>query len=303
MSHSFNKLVNFNQAITSLNQADENQLGAGEVEIVGAGCGQLDLMTIKAARIVSQAEALVYDSLVSSDILSLVSPECQRHFVGKRCGQPSYKQDDINALLAKLALQGLKVVRLKGGDPHIFGRGAEESIYLAKKGVVSRFTPGVTAALGCASTTGIPLTYRGTARSVTLVTGTRFISEGNHQAPTQWKALLAAESTLVFYMGKEQATAISAGLLAVDAPAQLPVAFVTNGGRPNQLVTFANVNNMADKAQTIKGSGPTLIIIGDVVAVGQELTALLDDIDTHSADANLANNSMADYHLDEVVNG
>ncbi|MCL1045275.1 uroporphyrinogen-III C-methyltransferase [Shewanella electrodiphila] len=296
MSHSFNQLVNFNQAITSVNESSANTLGAGEVEIVGAGCGQLDLMTIKAARIVSQAEALVYDSLVSSDILSLVSPDCQRHFVGKRCGQPSYKQDDINALLAKLALQGLKVVRLKGGDPHIFGRGAEESLYLAKKSIVSRFTPGVTAALGCASTTGIPLTYRGTARSVTLVTGTRFISEGNHQAPTQWKALLAAESTLVFYMGKEQATAISQGLMAVDAPAELPVAFVTNGGRPNQLVTFATVSNMADKASLIKDSGPTLIIIGEVVAVGQELTELLDNID-RSADA------FGRYDMAEVVNG
>ncbi|MDO6611917.1 uroporphyrinogen-III C-methyltransferase [Shewanella sp. 1_MG-2023] len=296
MSHSFNQLVNFNQAITSVNESSANILGAGEVEIVGAGCGQLDLMTIKAARIVSQAEALVYDSLVSSDILSLVSPDCQRHFVGKRCGQPSYKQDDINALLAKLALQGLKVVRLKGGDPHIFGRGAEESLYLAKKSIVSRFTPGVTAALGCASTTGIPLTYRGTARSVTLVTGTRFISEGNHQAPTQWKALLAAESTLVFYMGKEQATAISQGLMAVDAPAELSVAFVTNGGRPNQLVTFATVSNMADKASLIKDSGPTLIIIGEVVAVGQELTELLNNID-RSADA------FGRYDMAEVVNG
>lgn len=298
MSHSFNKLVNFNQAITSVNDASVNELGVGEVEIVGAGCGQLDLMTIKAARIVSQAEALVYDSLVSSDILSLVSPQCQRHFVGKRCGQPSYKQDDINALLAKLAQQGLKVVRLKGGDPHIFGRGAEESLYLAKKGIMSRFTPGVTAALGCASTTGIPLTYRGTARSVTLVTGTRFISEGNHQAPTQWKALLAAESTLVFYMGKEQATAISAGLLAVDAPADLPVAFVTNGGRPNQLITFANVSNMADKASTIKDSGPTLMIIGEVVAVGQELAELLEGIDKPSV-----NEYSENYQMAEVVNG
>ena len=281
MSHSLNKLVNFNRAITS-----NNDLISGEVEIVGAGCGQLDLMTIKAARIVSQAEALVYDSLVSSDILSLVSVDCQRHFVGKRCGQPSYKQDAINELLAKLAFQGLKVVRLKGGDPHIFGRGAEESLYLAKMGITSRFTPGITAALGCASTTGIPLTYRGTARSVTLVTGTKF-----DQSPTHWKGLLEAESTLVFYMGKEQATAISAGLMAVNADTNLPVAFVTNGGRPNQMITYANVTNMAEQAKLIKDSGPTLIIIGEVVAVGQELAALLTDIKANP------------QQMAEVVNG
>ncbi|WP_076536119.1 uroporphyrinogen-III C-methyltransferase [Shewanella sp. UCD-KL21] len=272
MSHTLNKLINLNDA------AANNDLISGDVEIVGAGCGQLDLMTIKAARIVSQAEAIVYDSLVSSDILSLVSVDCQRHFVGKRCGQPSYKQGDINALLAKLALQGLKVVRLKGGDPHIFGRGAEESLYLARLGITSRFTPGITAALGCASTTGIPLTYRGTARSVTLVTGTRITNDGLDQAPTHWKGLLEAQSTLVFYMGKEQATAISAGLMAVNADAKLPVAFVTNGGRPNQLITYANVSNMAEQATLIKDSGPTLIIIGEVVAVGQELSGLLSDI-------------------------
>ncbi|MDO6638472.1 MULTISPECIES: uroporphyrinogen-III C-methyltransferase [unclassified Shewanella] len=278
MSHTLNKLINFNSA------AANNDLISGDVEIVGAGCGQLDLMTIKAARIVSQAEALVYDSLVSSDILSLVSADCQRHFVGKRCGQPSYKQDDINALLAKLATQGLKVVRLKGGDPHIFGRGAEESLYLAKLGIASRFTPGITAALGCASTTGIPLTYRGMARSVTLVTGTRITNDGLDQAPTHWKGLLEAQSTLVFYMGKEQAAAISAGLMSVKAEANLPVALVTNGGRPNQLITYANVSNMAKQATLIKDSGPTLIIIGEVVAVGQELAGLLSDIKAKPTD-------------------
>ncbi|WP_082972175.1 uroporphyrinogen-III C-methyltransferase [Shewanella sp. UCD-FRSSP16_17] len=284
MSHSISQLVNHSVAGSNPSKVTSSELVAGEVEIVGAGCGQLDLLTIKAARIISQADALVYDSLVSSDILSLVSVDCERHFVGKRCGQPSYKQDDINSLLAKLAFQGKKVVRLKGGDPHIFGRGAEESLFLAKNGLISRFTPGVTAALGCASNTGIPLTFRGTARSVTLVTGTKF-----DQAPTHWKALLAAESTLVFYMGKEQAKAISSGLLAVDAPADLPVAFITNGGRPNQLVTYANVSTMAEQAETIKDSGPTLIIIGEVVAVGQELAALLADVSATS--------------MAEVVNG
>tara|TARA_R110002167_G_scaffold133496_1_gene318589 strand:- start:51593 stop:52477 length:885 start_codon:yes stop_codon:yes gene_type:complete len=271
-------MIKGHQSINALGHA-ANELHAGDVAIVGAGCGQLELMTLKAARIVAQAEALVFDSLVSSDILTLVTPSCQRHFVGKRCGQPSKKQDDINELLLTLAQQGLKVVRLKGGDPHIFGRGSEEALYLAQNGIRSQFIPGVTAALGCASSTGIPLTYRGMARSVTLITGTKMTDADNANAPTQWQALLAAQSTLVFYMGKEQAASISIGLLDTQCGANLPVAFVTNGGRPNQIVTYATVASMADAALTIKDSGPTLIIIGDVVSVGQQLNALLADID------------------------
>ncbi|MGI2107412.1 uroporphyrinogen-III C-methyltransferase [Shewanella frigidimarina] len=271
-------MIKGHQSINALGHA-ANELHAGDVAIVGAGCGQLELMTLKAARIVAQAEALVFDSLVSSDILMLVTPSCQRHFVGKRCGQPSKKQDDINELLLTLAQQGLKVVRLKGGDPHIFGRGSEEALYLAQNGIRSQFIPGVTAALGCASSTGIPLTYRGMARSVTLITGTKMTDADNANAPTQWQALLAAQSTLVFYMGKEQAASISIGLLDAQCGANLPVAFVTNGGRPNQIVTYATVTSMADAALTIKDSGPTLIIIGDVVSVGQQLNALLADID------------------------
>ncbi|RPA62529.1 uroporphyrinogen-III C-methyltransferase [Shewanella frigidimarina] len=271
-------MIKGHQSINALGHA-ANELHAGDVAIVGAGCGQLELMTLRAARIVAQAEALVFDSLVSSDILTLVTPSCQRHFVGKRCGQPSKKQDDINELLLTLAQQGLKVVRLKGGDPHIFGRGSEEAHYLAQNGIRSQFIPGVTAALGCASSTGIPLTYRGMARSVTLITGTKMTDADNANAPTQWQALLAAQSTLVFYMGKEQAQSISVGLLDAQCGANLPVALVTNGGRPNQIVTYATVASMADAALTIKDSGPTLIIIGDVVSVGQQLNALLADID------------------------
>ncbi|MCT7943255.1 uroporphyrinogen-III C-methyltransferase [Shewanella holmiensis] len=271
---------------------------AGDVAIVGAGCGQLDLMTIKAARIVAQAEVLVFDSLVSSEILTLVSTQCQRHFVGKRCGQPSFKQDDINALLATLARQGLKVVRLKGGDPHIFGRGCEEALYLAQRGIRSQFFAGVTAALGCASSAGIPLTFRGMARSVTLITGTRMTDGDNSSAPNQWQALLAAQSTLVFYMGKEQAASISSGLIEAKCIAKLPVAFVTNGGRPNQLITYSTVANMSADALTIKDSGPTLIIIGEVVAVGQQLSQLLAGIE-YGNDKRI-DHLQGDGYLDEV---
>ncbi|QBF81391.1 uroporphyrinogen-III C-methyltransferase [Shewanella maritima] len=259
-----------------------SQLSSGEVAIVGAGCGELELLTLKAANRVQNADALVYDSLVSAEILTLATPECERHFVGKRCGQSSAKQDDINALLLKLALKGKKVVRLKGGDPHIFGRGAEEAIYLAKHGVKSEFIPGVTAALGCASSTSIPLTYRGHARSVTLITGTRMSEPGFEQAAKQWRALLDAESTLVFYMGKEQAQAISHGLLSANCKADLPVALVTNGGRRDQIITYASVKDMASKAKTITHHGPTLIVVGEVVNVGRALNKMLGTLETQA---------------------
>lgn len=278
--------------------AQADTFNPGEVAIVGAGCGQLELMTIKAARIVAQADALVFDSLVSSDILTLVSTQCQRHFVGKRCGQPSVKQDDINQLLAKLARQGLKVVRLKGGDPHIFGRGCEEALYLAQRGIRSQFFAGVTAALGCASSTGIPLTFRGIARSVTLITGTRMTDEDNSSISMQWGALLAAQSTLVFYMGKEQARSISSGLIAAKCSAKLPVAFVTNGGRSNQLITYSTVTDMGVDALTIKDSGPTLIIIGEVVAVGLQLSQLLASIEYGKS--NSINHQQGGRYLGEV---
>ncbi|MBR9727182.1 uroporphyrinogen-III C-methyltransferase [Shewanella intestini] len=275
-----------------LNFAKNNTINtglmAGEVAIVGAGCGELELMTIKAANTVSQATALVYDSLVSHDILTLVSAECERHFVGKRCGQPSAKQDDINALLLALALKGKKVVRLKGGDPHIFGRGAEESLYLAQHGVKSHFVAGVTAALGCASSSHIPLTYRGVARSVTLITGTKQSAQHYDKSARQWLALLQAESTLVFYMGKEQAPSISAGLLAAGCAPQLGVAFVTNGGRRNQIIRYTTVAEMPQQAKNIISSGPTLMIIGEVVQVGHELQTLIEDIDNKSQEAGYA---------------
>ncbi|WP_394129973.1 uroporphyrinogen-III C-methyltransferase [Shewanella maritima] len=258
--------------------SSDSDIAAGEVAIVGAGCGDIDLMTIKAAKVVAQAEALVFDSLVNSDILSLANSDCERHFVGKRCGQPSYKQDDINALLYKLALEGKKVVRLKGGDPHIFGRGAEEALYLAKKNIKSQFVAGITAAIGCASSTGIPLTYRGMARSVSLITGTRMTDPDFDKAAKQWQALIHAESTLVFYMGKEQAQSISTGLLMAGCDRDLPVAFVTNGGRASQIVTQSTVEQMAKVAKKIISSGPTLIIIGEVVSVGMQLNNLLEGI-------------------------
>lgn len=246
----------------------------GTVAIVGAGCGQVDLLTVKAVRTLQMAEVLVYDSLVSHDILALVPRACQLFFVGKRCGQVSSPQEEINALLARLAKQNLRVVRLKGGDPHIFGRGGEEALYLALRGIKSVVVPGITAALGCAASAGIPLTFRGLARSVTLVTGMQC-----DDAPAQWSALLSAQSTLVFYMGKEQAANIEQSLLTQGVAKTLPIAFVTNGGRQDQQILYGDLGSLASTAASISLQGPSLLIVGEVIEKAQELASLMAQID------------------------
>ncbi len=244
-----------------------------KLAIVGAGCGDIELLTVKAARLILAAEVIIYDSLVSDDILSLANKGCELHFVGKRCGQPSAKQDDINELLLQCAARGLKVVRLKGGDPNVFGRGCEEALFLARNGFASEFIPGVTAALGCAASAGIPLTHRGVARSVTFVTGTVF-----DDSATRWGSLLSAQTSLVFYMGKVQAENIANGLLNAGANVQLPVVFISNGARVEQTLTYASLGNMAETARKLTATGPTLIIVGDVVSVGKELADLMTDL-------------------------
>jgi uroporphyrin-III C-methyltransferase len=243
------------------------------VAIVGAGCGDVELLTLKAARYITNANVIIYDSLVCEDILALASSRCVMHFVGKRCGQPSAKQDEINALLVNSAKKGGDVVRLKGGDPNVFGRGCEEAIYLAEHGIKSEFIPGVTAALGCAASAGIPLTHRGVARSVTMVTGRVFDNTGH-----SWRSLLMAETTLVFYMGKEQSESIAQGLLDGGASVELPMAFISNGARANQQVTYASLGTMAEVARRIQADGPTLMIVGEVVNVGLALSELMEGI-------------------------
>ncbi|RTR32179.1 uroporphyrinogen-III C-methyltransferase [Shewanella atlantica] len=268
--------------LTGVLKTEISQAQPYKLAIVGAGCGDIELLTLKAARLISSAEVIIYDALVSDDILNLATEACEMHFVGKRCGQPSSTQDDINDLLLKCARRGMSVVRLKGGDPNVFGRGCEEALFLARNGFASEFTPGVTAALGCAASAGIPLTHRGVARSVTLVTGTVFDDN-----PLRWQSLLSAQTSLVFYMGKEQAANIAHGLLEAGANVQLPVAFVSNGARPTQRLTYANLGNMADAARKIKLVGPTLMIVGEVVAVGRELSDLMDSLGDNRAESAL----------------
>lgn len=264
-------LLTLNETISMQNTAgfDENRIA-----IVGAGCGDIDLLTIKAVRAIIGAQAIVYDNLVSRDILQLAADDCELHYMGKRFEEPSATQEQINLKLLQLNQQGKVVIRLKGGDPNVFGRGAEEAMFLAQHGIKSEFIAGVTAALGCAASAGIPLTHRKVSRSVTFVTG-----HNCDDSAVEWGGLLASKSTLVFYMGKERAADIAHGLLKAGAKLSLPVAFISNGGRTDQQVITTTIKDMVNIAGAITVDGPTLLIVGEVVAIGKELANCMSSLD------------------------
>lgn len=211
---------------------------------------------------------------MSRDILQLAADDCELHYMGKRFEEPSATQEQINLKLLQLNQQGKVVIRLKGGDPNVFGRGAEEAMYLAQHGIKSEFIAGVTAALGCAASAGIPLTHRKVSRSVTFVTG-----HNCDDSAVEWGGLLASKSTLVFYMGKERAADIAHGLLKAGAKLSLSVAFISNGGRTDQQVITTTIKDMVDVAGAITVDGPTLLIVGEVVAIGKELANCMSSLD------------------------
>ena len=244
----------------------------GSVALVGAGPGDMELLTLKALRLIQQAEVVVYDRLVGKEILELIPEHAERHDVGKRCGENYLTQEAINALLVQLGKQGKRVVRLKGGDPYVFGRGGEEALCLRQHNIPFSVVPGITAALGCAASTLIPLTHRGLARSLTLVTG-HLMDEGDYRG---WQGLTRAGHTLVFYMGLERAAQIRQGLLAAGASGDLPVALVVAGCSARQQVHHARLEGLEQAARALLGQSPVLIIMGEVVNLGAELQALLN---------------------------
>lgn len=199
----------------------------GFVSIVGAGPHDPDLLTVKAVKAIMSAEVLLYDRLVNKDILELASPQADWIYVGKRCGQPSIGQEEICGLMVSLAQQGKRVVRLKGGDPFVFGRGGEEALALVKHAIPYEVIPGITAAIGCSANSLIPLTHRGVARSVTFVTGQ--VVTGAFES---WCQLMQSGQTLVFYMGLEKSSQIQTGLISSGLRENFPVAVITHGCSP-----------------------------------------------------------------------
>lgn len=252
----------------------------GSVALVGAGPGDVELLTIKALRHIEQAEVVVYDRLVGEEILALIPAHVERHDVGKRCGVKTLSQPQISALLVALARQGKRVVRLKGGDPYVFGRGGEEALVLQQAGIAFTVVPGITAALGCAASCGIPLTHRGLARSVTLVTG-HLQQEVDDSAQLQfegWRSLVSAGHTMVFYMGLEQADSICSGLLSVGAQPSLPVALIVAGTSARQRVVTCSLANLASQAARLKGESPVLIMVGEVVRLREQLAQVSREV-------------------------
>lgn len=235
--------------------------GSGRVYLVGAGPGDPELLTLRAMRLLQQAQVVVYDHLVSSAVLDFVSPGAERIYAGKRRNEHTLRQEEINALLIKLAGQGKQVVRLKGGDPFIFGRGGEELQALAAQGIAFEVVPGVTAASGVACYAGIPLTHRDYAQSCIFVTG----HLKNGTADLDWTSLVRLNQTVVIYMGLGGLPEICRQLMAHGAAPNLPIAVVQDGSIATQTVVTGTLADMPERVAQAGLKSPCLTIIGEVV--------------------------------------
>lgn len=236
-------------------------LAGGTVALVGAGSGDPGLLTLRAWSLLHQADAVVYDRLVGDDLLRALPTTCQRHYVGKTCGRHVLSQGQINELLATLACRGLRVVRLKGGDPFVFGRGGEELDHLLARGIDCQVVPGVTAASACTAYAGIPLTHRGLAQSCTFITG-HLQADGQLNLP--WQALAVPGQTLVFYMGLGNLAEIAGRLQEAGLAPDTPAALVENGTLAEQRVIRSRLADLPDTARRAELQTPTLTVVGEV---------------------------------------
>ena len=239
----------------------------GTVYIVGSGPGDLDLLTLRAARLIGEADAIVYDHLIAEGVLGLARPEAEKIYAGKESSKHSVPQHELNRLLVSLARAGRNVVRLKGGDPFVFGRGGEEIETLVDSGIPFEVVPGVTSAVGCAAYAGIPLTHREHAQAVAFATG--HLKDGTINL--DWPSLARPRLTVVFYMGVGTLAEICRQMIAHGLPPDHPAAVVQNGTTQRQRVLTADLATLPGKVAAAGVTAPALIIVGTVVRLHRKL--------------------------------
>ena len=247
----------------------------GRVTLVGAGPGDAELLTLKAVRVLAAADVVVHDRLVSDEVLALISPGARRLYVGKRRSQHSVPQAEVDALLVALAREGLEVVRLKGGDPFVFGRGGEEMLACRAAGVPCKVVPGITAAQAASAAAGAPLTHRGMAQAVTLVTGHAAPDgEGGWSEPElDWAALARPNQTVAVYMGLATAPMLASRLLAAGRSPSTPALIVENASRPEERRVLTTLSGLGEAAAEL--SGPAVLLIGETAALADVVAPIL----------------------------
>lgn len=250
--------------MSNLPRLELPQFAAGSVWLVGAGPGDPGLLTALALHALAHADRVVYDALVDPRILTLGRPEAAQEFAGKRGGRPSPRQPDISARLIELARAGQRVLRLKGGDPCVFGRGGEEALALAEAGVPFRIVPGITAGIGGLAYAGIPATHREVASAVTFVTGH---DRGGEVPGVDWDALARGSPVIVLYMALPHLDRIAARLIAAGRAPDEPVAIVSRATTPRQRVVVTCLGEAAATVAAARIDGPTIIVVGQTVGL------------------------------------
>jgi uroporphyrin-III C-methyltransferase/precorrin-2 dehydrogenase/sirohydrochlorin ferrochelatase len=259
-------MAEFNTELDAACRGEEHRQ-RGEVYLVGAGPGDPDLLTFKALRLMQRADVVLYDRLVGEGILNLVRRDAERIYVGKLPQEHTIAQPEISQMLLRLAQAGKRVLRLKGGDPFIFGRGGEEIELLAEAGIPFQVVPGVTAASGCAAYAGIPLTHRDHAQACVFVTA----HSKDGRLDLDWNTLLQPHQTVAVYMGLAQLSELTRAFIEKGAAPSLPIALIDNGTRPNQSVLTGTLGTIAEKALKAGVKGPAMLIIGSVVRLREKL--------------------------------
>ncbi|MBV1909405.1 MAG: uroporphyrinogen-III C-methyltransferase [Kangiellaceae bacterium] len=238
----------------------------GVVYLVGAGPGDPDLLTVKAVRVIKDCDVILYDNLVSQEIHDLFPVGVKKFFVGKSNANHSIPQGELNQLMVTLAKKGLNICRIKGGDPFIFGRGSEEMLVLKKCGIETQVVPGITAASGCSSYAGIPLTHRGVSQGCTFIT-----AHSGKSSAVNWDSLANSKTTLVFYMGLARLNEISQSLIENGMNRNMPTALIENGCQVSQRVFTTELSQLAAVADREELESPTLVVVGEVVNFRQDL--------------------------------